>query len=265
MSRNSASSPCRACGAATRYLFDGQLLGRLQVGYFECPVCRYVQTEEPYWLEDAYRRSITASDTGIMVRNQYNARLVLATSYLLGVLNGTVVDHAGGYGILVRMLRDLGINALWSDRYSENLLASGFEYEGGPAQLVTAFEAFEHFVHPWQELAALLAVAPNVLISTDIMPSPTPLHQDWWYYGPEHGQHIGFFREETLRQLAAKHGKKLLSDGRAYHLFTDQNLSLLQWRLVRKIISKMPGLLASRLSSKVWSDHLYMSGESTSV
>lgn len=265
MSQATAQCPCRACGATARYLFIGRLLGQLDVRYFECPACAYIQTEEPYWLDKAYSRAITTSDTGIMVRNQYNARLVLATLHLLGGLNGTVVDHAGGYGILVRMLRDLGINALWADRYSENLLASGFEYRGGAAQLVTAFEAFEHFVQPREELTALLAVAPNVLISTEIAPSPTPLQKDWWYYGPEHGQHIGFFRVETLRQMAASHGKRLVTDGRFYHLFTDQPLSLWKWRLTRKIISKLPSLLAGRLKSKVWSDHQYISDRSTAA
>jgi hypothetical protein len=198
-----------------------------------------------------------------MLRNQYNTRLVLATLYLLGELNGTVVDYAGGYGILVRMLRDVGVNALWSDRYSKNLLASGFEYTGGSAQLVTSFEAFEHFVHPKEELEALLSVAPNVLISTLIIPSPTPEHDEWWYYGPEHGQHIGFFRVQTLRKLASLCNKQLITDGRSYHLFTDHNLSLFRWRLVRKAIEKMPDLLIRGLPSKVWSDHEHISSKAT--
>ncbi len=238
---------------------------KYDVGFFECSACRYIQTETPYWLTEAYGRTISASDTGIMVRNLYNSRLVLATLYLLDALDGVVVDFAGGYGILVRLLRDLGIDTFWSDKYSENLVAFGFEYKGEAAHLVTAFEAFEHFVHPKEELAALFDVAPNVLISTEIAPSPTPLQKEWWYYGPEHGQHIGFFRVETLRQMAASHGKRLVTDGRYYHLFTDQPLSLWKWRLTRKIISKLPSLLAGRLKSKVWSDHQYISDRSTAA
>jgi hypothetical protein len=247
---------CRVCGATTNYLFDGRVLSKHQVEYFECQICGYVLTEDPYWLADAYRQPITASDTGIMVRNQYNSRLVLSTMHLLGALKGTVVDYAGGYGILVRLLRDLGVNALWADRYSENLLASGFDYKGEPAQLVTAFEAFEHFVYPEREFEALLAVSPNVLISTEIIPSPTPAQNDWWYYAREHGQHIGFFRVKTLRQLARYYGKQLVTDGRSYHLFTDKVISLSSWQLMNKIVGKFPTLLTSRLSSKVWSDHL---------
>lgn len=259
MSSNPTLSNCRVCGNNAPHLFDGDLLGKFRTAYFECTSCGYVQTEEPYWLEDAYKRSITASDTGILIRNNYNVRLVLATLHLLGALNGTVVDYAGGYGILVRMLRDLGVEAVWADRYSENLLAAGFEYEGRPAELVTAFEAFEHFVQPREELSRLLDVAPNVLISTEIIPRPTPALDLWWYYGPEHGQHIGFFRVETLQKLAAQHGKRLITDGRSYHLFTDQKLSLLHWRIARKIVSNVPSLITSQLFTKVWSDHLQVS------
>ena len=55
-------------------------------------------------------------------------------------------------GILVRLLRDYGVEALWCDQYCENLLARGFEYNGECADLVTAFEVLEHFVNPLEEL-----------------------------------------------------------------------------------------------------------------
>ena len=51
----------------------------MEVDYFECPNCGYVQTETPYWLGRAYAEAINDNDTGILVRNQANARIVLAT------------------------------------------------------------------------------------------------------------------------------------------------------------------------------------------
>jgi hypothetical protein len=258
MNENSQNSICRICGTNAIHLFKGQIFNRLQVGYFECPCCDYVQTEDPYWLQEAYNKSITASDTGIMLRNQNNVTIVLATLSLIGARRDTVVDFAGGYGILVRMLRDIGIDTFWSDRYSQCLIASGFEYDGRKANLVTAFEAFEHFVNPIEELGAMLSVAPNVLISTVLIPKPTPELSKWWYYVPEHGQHIGFFRIKTLKKLAEFHNKNLITDGHSYHFFTDQNVSVWQWQLLRKIIGKMPRLFCKGLLSKVWSDHLYI-------
>jgi hypothetical protein len=75
----------------------------LDVQYFECGACAYVQTESPHWLERAYLNANNDSDTGIMVRNVANARIVLATLCTLGKLDGNVVDYAGAYGILVRL------------------------------------------------------------------------------------------------------------------------------------------------------------------
>jgi hypothetical protein len=229
-----------------------ELAGR-DVQLYECAECEYVQTEAPYWLDEAYASPINDSDTGILLRNAANARIVLATLSVLGDTRGRVVDFAGGYGILVRMLRDYGVDALWSDSYCENLLARGFEHTGEPATLVTAFEAFEHFVEPQQELDRMLRIAPNVLVSTLLMPKPAPA--DWWYYGQEHGQHVGWFRRRTLEVMAEKRGKRLVSNGESYHLFTDRTISSRRWRLLLRT-SRIAALLHSRrLSPRTWSDH----------
>ena len=203
----------------------------LSVRYMQCAHCGYLQTEQPYWLDRAYENSINESDTGIMARNLTNVHIVLATLFAMKDLHQRVVDIAGGYGILTRLLRDYGVEALWSDRFSQNLLARGFEHNGESAGLVTAFEAFEHFVDPGKELDKMLAVAPNVLFSTAIIPDPVPRPDQWWYYGREHGQHIGFYRVKTLRVLADSRGRHLISDGSLYHLMTEKKLNPRIWRL----------------------------------
>ena len=256
---NTPTDICRSCGKQSRFVQDGVLLD-MQVKYFECSDCGYVQTETPYWLARAYAAAINASDTGILVRNQANARIVLATLLMLGKLDGKMVDCAGGYGILVRLLRDYGVDALWSDRYCENLVARGFEHTNETADLVTAFEAFEHFEKPAEQLDKLLAIAPNVLLSTEIIANPTPKQDDWWYYGKEHGQHIGFFRIRTLEKLARTRGKSLLSDGVRYHLITSQAVNAAGWKLSIKGNRLLPLFLGHRLKSKQWSDHALLAG-----
>jgi hypothetical protein len=251
---------CRICGEGAIKVFSGKVIDR-NVAYFDCPSCGYVQTEQPTWLEQAYAEAINDSDTGIVVRNQSNAQTVIATLFLLGKLGGRVIDFAGGYGLLVRMLRDSGVEALWTDRYCKNLLAKGFEYQGEKADLVTAFEAFEHFVNPAEELTQMLSVAPNVLLSTEIVPEPIPKPDAWWYYGLDHGQHIGFFRLKTLSYLAPIHNKKLITDGRSFHLFTDAEFSPFNWKLTRFVIRHAPRLVTYRLTSKTWSDHCQVVGK----
>ena len=249
---------CRLCGGNTKYLWSGSLLDITTVKYFDCPVCGYVQTEYPYWLERAYSEAINDSDTGIMARNLSNAKIVLATLLKLGQLHGTVLDCAGGYGILVRLLRDQGIDAQWSDQYCKNLLARGFEYTTGRKSLVTAFEAFEHFVNPAKEFDKLLTISSNLLLSSELIIGPTPAQNEWWYFAIEHGQHIGFFRQKTLEYLANTRGKYLTSDGHSYHLFSDMPVNRFVWKKLLKFKHYLPGIIGRKLQSKTWQDSIDM-------
>jgi len=252
---------CRVCSSELLSpIFKGDIFGK-SVNYYECSFCGYVQTEHPSWLDKAYSSAINYCDTGIMARNQSNVGLILATLSVLDQYDATVVDFAGGYGILVRLMRDLGVEALWSDPYCQNLLAVGFEYTSEKADLVTAFEAFEHFVDPLLEAEKLFAIAPNVLISTSLIDTPTPLPQDWWYYGLDHGQHIGFFRVKTLQFIAKRFGKCLTTDGVGCHLFTDKPVNLTRWKWTVRLARRVPSLFGRNLNSKVFSDFEKMSGK----
>lgn len=254
---------CRCCdGNIVSSLFYAELLD-YNVSYFECSKCGYVQTEDPVWLERAYESSINASDTGIIARNLSNAPLVLATLTLMRNRKSQVVDYAGGYGFLVRLLRDIGVDALWADPYSKNLVARGFEYKGGEqATLVMAFEAFEHFLRPVDEMEELLSIAPNILLTTNLIATPAPQPTDWWYYGLDHGQHIGFYRVQTLQHLADKFGLHLLSDGVSTHFFSKEQYPYLVWRNLMRVARHMPNLFALGLSSKIWGDHLQITKSS---
>ena len=252
---------CRCCkDNMLQFLFTTKVIGK-DVSYFECKTCKFVQTEEPTWLSQAYSSTINVSDTGIMFRNLSDFSLTLATLCLMGEKKAILVDYAGGYGFLVRLLRDIGINAYWTDLYCENLVARGFEYkkEYGLAALVTAFEAFEHFVQPSYEMEKMLNIGSNILLTTSIIPQPVPNPSEWWYYGIEHGQHIGFYRIQTLEYLAKKFGLYLNSDGISIHLFSKKKYSLKLWNLYRRIANRIPRLFALGLKSKTWDDHLYVS------
>lgn len=248
------TSQCRCCSSLTTPLGSGELLAR-KVRYFDCPACGYVQTEKPYWLAEAYREVINASDTGILMRNLVNSRIALSTLLVLGKLNGRLVDCAGGYGILVRLLRDHGVDAYWTDPYSQNQMARGFEFTSGTADLVTAFEAFEHFERPAEELEQMLRIAPNALISTELIATPAPTPGDWWYYGMEHGQHIGFFRISTLQKLAERFGKQFITNGTSYHLFCERPISTPLWKISLRFNKLISVFARHSLISKTWTDH----------
>lgn len=253
---------CRCCKKnLNNQLFSAEILKK-KIAYFECYNCGYVQTEEPFWLKDAYSSAINNSDTGIMSRNLYNVSLVLATLTLMKSRSYPVVDYAGGHGFLVRLLRDIGVDAFWSDPYCENLVARGFEFENkNKAELVTAFESFEHFLNPFDEMTKLLDIAPNILLTTNIIPDPAPKPSDWWYYGLDHGQHIGFYRLRTLKYLANKFNLNLISDGLCRHFFSKKKYSFHSWRILIYLANKFPKLLKMGMTSKTWDDHLVISSK----
>lgn len=252
MTAGTTVEPCRVCGAPSAYVFTQPVLGRA-VRYFDCAACGYVQTEAPDWLAKAYSSAINDVDTGIMMRNRRNVARVVMTLLALGRLHGRVIDHAGGYGILVRMLRDIGVDARWRDMYCENLLARGFEATAGDCDLLTAFEVFEHLVEPVRELAAMLADSPCVLLSTELVTTPATPPADWWYYGPEHGQHIGFFRPATLRWMARSLGCHHASDGVSLHLFSRAPVPK-HWHTLVRLERFVPIVARLRLRSKTIAD-----------
>ena len=237
MTHGVAASPsqaaCRVCGALSRFVYSRRLLGR-PVRYYDCAACGYFQTEEPDWLERAYRSPINVLDTGLVRRNALNVGRVVMTLALLRRLRGRVVDIAGGVGLLVRMLRDLGVDAYWQDRYCENLLARGFEDSGLDCALVTAIEVVEHLVRPGDDLRAMLERGPTVLFSTELVTSVDPPPGDWWYLGLEHGQHVGFFRRRTLEHIADALGCHFDTDGTSLHILSRRRIPRGWSRLVNR-------------------------------
>jgi hypothetical protein len=243
---------CRVCGSASPFVFSKRVIGH-DVRYFECAACGYLQTEKPHWLEQAYSSAINNVDTGILWRNNLNRARVIMTLASLQSLGGRVIDHAGGYGILVRLLRDAGVDAQWADKYCENLVARGFEADGGRCELLTAFEVFEHLEDPVVELRNMLAMAPAVLLSTELIVAPSTPDPDWWYLGPEHGQHIGFFRHATLQHMAQQLGCHLRSDGRSLHLFSANPVPRL-WLPMQRFKAAWPVVARLALRSRTQSD-----------
>jgi hypothetical protein len=248
---------CKICGTRTDKHFQQANYRDHEIRFYECSKCFFVQTNEPVWLTEAYSEPINLSDTGILERNLTARTEVFALLRALNSAGGTVLDYAGGYGILVRLLRDIGVNALWYDLYCDNLLARGFEYASGPISLLAAYEAFEHFLHPIDEIKKMLSISDCILLSTEIMPSPSPDPSDWWYYGLEHGQHISFYREKTFLQIAADLNLTYVRLTNNLHFLSRKKLPF-AFRL-RWLIEKRLSLITMRFrDSLVWTDHLSM-------
>lgn len=246
---------CRICGKDTKFLWNNKVLGKYNVNYYQCPQCQYVMTEEPYWIEEAYSKSINISDTGYLVRNIFLSNFTSILLFLTYTMNSSFLDFAGGYGVFVRLMRDKGFNFYWSDKYTTNLFAVNFECKKGMKfEAITAFEVFEHLVKPKEEIAELFETVKTLIISTDLYQGIAP-NKNWEYLGFEHGQHIGFFKKETLDYLASKYGMRVYTFG-GIHIFTkDERLSSFKFWLARILFKiKFHYLLKRFLLSKTYSD-----------
>ncbi|MDD3329749.1 MAG: class I SAM-dependent methyltransferase [Bacteroidales bacterium] len=217
---------CRICSHPIKTVFQANILHKYDISYFKCENCGFIQTEEPFWLAEAYTTSINITDTGLIQRNVYCAKLTSSIIKAFFRVNATYVDMAGGYGLFVRIMRDKGFNFLWNDLYTENIFARGFDFhstQNKTIELITAFEAFEHFQNPLQELESMYVISRNIFFSTLLIPTDIP-DKNWWYYAFEHGQHISFYSKQTLNYLAEKFNMYLYSNNKDFHLLTEKKL-----------------------------------------
>lgn len=215
--------------------FSATLLEKHEASYLYCAACDHLYVDHPTWLDEAYSEAIAAEDTDIAARNVFMALRLAAINYLvLGDRGqGRYVDVAGGYGLLTRLLRDLGFDCYWSDPYARNLFARGFEYppRHGPCLAVSAIEALEHTTNPLDFIRESLAAHPSevFIFSTEVYPDGQPPAPDQWgYYAFETGQHIAFFSRRGLRHLARRLDMHYYPSG-PLHIFSKRPLS--SWRL----------------------------------
>lgn len=228
---------CKICGSEAPILFNSKttILHQYQIDYYQCSHCDFIQTETPYWLQEAYNSAITSLDIGLISRNIGISRPLSSLIHSFFSKNGAFLDYGGGYGMLVRIMRDYGFDFYRFDTYCENLFARYFDLEDSPVkkfELLTAFELFEHLEHPLEELQKMLQFSDSVFFSTELIPNhKLDSAKDWWYFTPETGQHIALYSEKSLQTLASKVNCNYYTDGRTLHLITRRTLNPLLFRL----------------------------------
>ncbi len=120
----SDAGQCRLCEGPLIWTFNSVVLRKHDVAYYECQECKSLQTENPYWLDEAYHSSLSPLDTGAAQRVLRNLAAAFAVSKLFRINNA--VDVGGGDGLLCRFLRDYGINCFMTDKYATPAYAQGF-------------------------------------------------------------------------------------------------------------------------------------------
>ncbi|MGL6022546.1 MAG: class I SAM-dependent methyltransferase [Chitinophagaceae bacterium] len=230
---------CKICNSKIEFLFTAKVLHKYKINYFCCPTCEFIQTQEPFWLKEAYNNVITNSDVGLLSRN---LALKKEISKLLNKnfdIEKEFLDFAGGYGVFTRLMRDIGYDFYWVDPYCENLFAKGFDIQNFTAktnhkfEALTTFEVFEHLENPLEEIKKCFQYSDVIIFSTELIPSPSPKQVvDWWYFVPQTGQHISFFSEKTLQFIATKNN---------YNLYTNKlNLHILSYKKLKNPFMENP-------------------------
>lgn len=222
---------CKICNAESNLIFEKIVLLKYNVKYYKCSNCSFVQTEEPFWLEEAYNSAITDLDIGILVRNNYLVNEVskIIDSCFLDAKQ--MLDFAGGYGIFVRMMRDKGYDFIRQDIYCDNLFANHFDIKDSNISkfdIVTAFEVIEHLNNPLKEIEEIFKFSENAIFSTDIVPSTDAEIENWVYISQETGQHISFYSLKSMHIIAEKFGRNYYCKNGNIHIFTTKELTLKQ-------------------------------------
>jgi hypothetical protein len=219
---------CNICGGQTAEYARATVRHKYKAVFQKCSNCGFMFVADPSWLAEAYAEPINRADTGYVARNLWAREQTRQCIESQLNPDATFLDYAAGYGLFVRLMRDIGYDFRWADLYCQNLFCRGFEAAvplTGPYEAVTAFEVFEHLTNPVEEMEKLSGFSPFLLFSTTLLPEPVPKMGDWWYYGLDHGQHVAFYTQKSLELLAKRFGYQFATNGSDLHAFSRRGFS----------------------------------------
>ena len=216
---------CNICRHKSHFLFKTIVLNKHNVKYYKCSHCSFIQTEYPYWLNEAYVNPISTIDVGLLNRN---IDLCAQVSGIIDTMlpnGGTYLDYGGGYGTFVRLMRDKGYNFYLLEQYAENLFAKYFELKDSSLKTgfscLTALEVFEHLQDPLTEIQKMFELSDTIIFSTELQPGlEIKSANDWWYFVPEGGQHVSFYSYDSLLQLKEIFGCNLYTNKTNLHILS---------------------------------------------
>jgi 2-polyprenyl-3-methyl-5-hydroxy-6-metoxy-1,4-benzoquinol methylase len=237
---------CKICNSTqSDYSFTKTILSKHKVEYSRCANCGFLQTESPYWLNEAYSNAIAKLDVGIIYRTLH---LYPAVAALIDFLfkGEKYIDYGGGYGIFTRIMRDNGYDYYNYDPMCENIFSQAFNVNGNDTtryDLLTAFEVFEHLENPVEDVEKMFQYSDSILFTTELQP-PKNI-ESWWYLVPETGQHISFYTTKSLAELAKRTNSSVYSKGNI-HVMSRKQVNGFLFNLITS--SGVKGLLRMRSS-----------------
>ena len=227
-------SHCPICGGSAEILREITILGEYAAFLRRCAGCEFCFLADPEWLESSFAAHLHQMDVGSVDRSG------LMAQFLLGFLGASrrrrswrVLDIGGGDGLLVRLLRDRGIAAQFSDPHTTPT------YDVGPAvadsdrfEVAVMSEVALHLTDPVGTFRGILERCDRLLFTAVVPPDPMPF--DWWYLMPSTGQHVAFYPVPAIESIAGELGCHWCSDGKFFHLISTSPIPRTLRFLVRR-------------------------------
>jgi len=254
---------CNICNSDTSPLARTVILNKYDIQYYSCDHCGFIQTESPYWLEEAYSSAIARSDIGLIGRNIKFSIFCSALIPMFYDSKKPLLDYGGGNGMFVRMMRDRGFQFYWFDKYTSNQFAAGFDApEDVKFSLLTAFEVFEHLPQPLQAIEDMFRYSDTVIFSTRLLPRWKITPDDWWYFTADTGQHVSLYSKESLQFIAQKLNLKFSSNGISLHVFSARKIPSVVLKALSfpPVASILSGFLNLGRQSLLESDYYRLTG-----
>ena len=256
------NNPCRLCDSPTSKVFSKKVLNKYDVIYLKCTSCLSIQTEEPYWLDEAYLSHLVELDLGVIQRNIENLAKVHSIRHILNPMN-KFLDYGGGDGLLCRMLRDYEVDCYNFDKYSDSPYAQQYTAdEDFKPDVVTAFEVIEHFKKPSDDFKKIFNFnSEYILMSTSLLDFvEDDCVENWWYVAEDGGQHLFLYTIKALEFIAERNGYHCYILNINNILFSKSKINKFKL-LVLKFINKSKilriyySILSLSPSKGVWKDY----------
>jgi len=247
--------PCKICGEPANGYAEVVVRNTYSSRLYSCNNCGFVFIAPVYWLEEAYAEVITPTDVGCVSRNLASSGFLCSLLCETAKRSDFFVDFGGGYGLLVRLMRDRGFRFHLHEPNAENLFARNCEADlvrFGPYRALTAIEVFEHLSDPALSVAEMLRWSQCLVFTTELCPVSRPMPEEWWYLGLEHGQHISFYTKKALNLLAVQHGLKYCYLGDGWHIVATSNDPMLGKTKTneRSLILRLASRFSNRLQPR---------------
>lgn len=219
---------CKICNSHSEKIFVKIILQKYESSYYKCTNCGFIQTDEPVWLKEAYESAITSLDIGLINRNISLRKEIKSIIDSYFAESKIYLDYAGGYGMFVRLMRDIGFNFYRQDDYCDNIFSNYFDETDNSISkfdIVTGFEVLEHFNSPLEEIEKVLNYADTAIFSTEIAPYSNIQIENWWYICEETGQHIAFYTDKSMQIIAEKFKRNYYCRNGNIHIFTTKKIN----------------------------------------